>query len=92
MTDLFGQVRSRSCQLPVMVAVTVIGYMAGSCGHGHASAVDHISPFFSATLSAIVPSLLLYSRATVHMFCTIDKRANYAPAIVIALIGFARMR
>jgi hypothetical protein len=40
MTDLFGQVRSRSRQLAVMVAVTVIGYMTGSCGHGHASADD----------------------------------------------------
>jgi hypothetical protein len=40
MTDPFGQVRSRSRQLAVMVAVTVIGYMTGSYGHGHASADD----------------------------------------------------
>jgi hypothetical protein len=39
MTDPFGQVRSRVCQLAVMVSVTVIGYMTGSSGHGHASAV-----------------------------------------------------
>ena len=38
MTDPFGQVRSRVCQLAVMVSVTVIGYMTGSSGHGHASA------------------------------------------------------
>jgi hypothetical protein len=37
MTDPFGQVRSRSRQLAVMVSVTVIGYMTGSCGHGHAT-------------------------------------------------------
>jgi hypothetical protein len=36
-TDPFGQVRSRSRQLAVMVSVTVIGYMTGSCGHGHAT-------------------------------------------------------
>jgi hypothetical protein len=41
MTEPFGQVRSRSRsrQLVVMVVVTVIGYMTGSCGHGHASTV-----------------------------------------------------
>jgi hypothetical protein len=38
MTDPFGQVRSRVYQLAVMVSVTVIGYMTGSSGHGHASA------------------------------------------------------
>jgi hypothetical protein len=38
MTDPFGQVRSRVCQLAVMVSVTVIGYMTGSSGHGHATA------------------------------------------------------
>ena len=44
MTDPFGQVRSRVCQLAVMVSVTVIGYMTGSSGHGHASAdlIDRI--------------------------------------------------
>jgi hypothetical protein len=40
MTDPFGQVRSRVCQLAVMVSVTVIGYMTGSSGHGHASAAN----------------------------------------------------
>ena len=40
MTDPFGQVRSRSRQLAVMVAVTVIGHMTGPCGHGHASTDD----------------------------------------------------
>jgi hypothetical protein len=40
MTDPFGQVRSRLRQLAVIVAVTVIEYMTGSCGHGHASTDD----------------------------------------------------
>jgi hypothetical protein len=38
MTDPFGLVRSRVCQLAVMVSVTVIEYMTGSSGHGHATA------------------------------------------------------
>jgi hypothetical protein len=42
MTDPFGQVRSRSRQLAVMVSVTVIGYMTGSCGHGHASTGERV--------------------------------------------------
>jgi hypothetical protein len=42
MTDPFGQVRSQSCQLTVMVSVMVIGYMTGSCGHGHASAAPDL--------------------------------------------------
>jgi hypothetical protein len=44
MTDPFGQVRSRVCQLAVMVSVTVIGYMTGSSGHGHASAALNRPP------------------------------------------------
>jgi hypothetical protein len=51
MTDPFGQVRSRVCQLAVMVSVTVIGYMTGSSGHDHATAASYNCSFPGRSIS-----------------------------------------